>query len=143
MINLYFGDNSVPKDAAYVYDAEPLYAIIDFLYDDYAREVVKEVEGGTVQTADTFLDRFGRGFYASGLSTSSKIILLAHQEDYVINADGIGRNALTFFMENSDAGSLHFSFFPDMRVPNKYPININDILCTDIVELLNITDRVI
>lgn len=102
---------------------------------------MSEIDKGSVQSNTTFLDRLGRGLYAEYLSTSSKVLLLAHQTDIVVRADDMGRNAIIFFLYNEINGAIHFTFMPDMPTPTKYPVLVNDIICNNYVDFLNVTEE--
>ncbi len=124
MLNIYIGKNNIPDNLEFVYDPEELSVRIDLDKDIVSRFIVYEIEGGTVVNSNVFKDRFGVGMYAEALSSTSKILLLLTQTDYLINASELGSNGICL-LNHMTSGNAYFNSAGYDFNPDEYPVSIN------------------
>ena len=135
MVNIYVGKKFLPQDKKFYYDPNGLIPKIDLTLDDMTKSILKEIEQAVPQTNDTFIDRFGRGFYTSALSTSTHILIGAHQNtDIIVNGDELGENAF-WYLDEMTTGNIYFSDAGRPIENLSTPIALNGKVCNDANEL--------
>jgi hypothetical protein len=99
---------------------------------DFNRKVIEKIEQGKYQDEQTFIDRFGRGLYCDCLSTTSKILILANQDDgtHVFMVDELGSNGFDLLLECKSASVYIENRLLEFCVDGEVMVN-NNIYDTD------------
>jgi hypothetical protein len=99
---------------------------------DFGRKVIEKIEQGKYQDEDTFVDRFGRGLYCDCLSTTSKILILAKQDDgsHVFMVDELGSNGFDLLLECENASVYIENRLLEFGVDGEVMVN-NEVYDTD------------
>ncbi len=134
MLKLYIKKHNLPKDEIFIQDPESIaYRIRLDPSDKFIVLALKEIEKAVVFTETAFTDRFGHNLVIDNLSTTTKILLLSHMTDYIINAVELGSNA--FPILNALDGKLYFNAIYTGDEFLEAPIMINENLCTNKTEI--------
>ncbi len=140
MLNIYVGEENIPKDLKFIYDPESITTLLDLNKDIVSRYVVKEIDKGDVIDSGTFKDRFGIKVYAESLSTTSKIILALLQTDFLVNVNELGTGGI-YMLNHMTTGNAYISNI--FRVePEEYPIFINGKLIYNVDEFFEFASEV-
>jgi hypothetical protein len=99
---------------------------------DFVRKVIEKIEQGKYQDEETFADRFGRRMYCDCLSTTSKTLILAAQDDgsHVFMVDEIGSNGVDLLLECENASVYVENRLFEFGVDGEVMVN-NEVYDTD------------
>lgn len=95
MLNIYIGEENLPKDMLLVTDADAAFGAVDMCGTEFQRRVLHTVELGEYYDTKRFIDRFGCQLHYTNMSTGSKTLMLVEAlPDRIISCDECGENAL-------------------------------------------------
>ena len=142
MLNIYTDKKYLPKGKTVIADPEAYIMSVDMLKDEVTKRILAEIEQATPLDRSRILDRFGTALYAKDISTSTKILLEAHQTDDIITAVELGNNALGLISLISD-GNLYFPTISPNLDNCEFPICLNNKICNNNVDTWGYTGVVL
>ena len=109
MLNIYVGEENLPKDKELIIDIEKFFVSISLRDSDFVRNILKVIEQGKYVDTNVFSDRFERNLWKDCLSTGSKLAIAIYlYPEYVYMCDEIGDNVLPLIL-NCENVNLYFN----------------------------------
>lgn len=144
MLNIYIGKDNIPEDKEIVLDNEAYFALTEISGNEFTREVIQNIEGGTYFDNISYLDRFGVKLYINALSTGSKTLLnLYYHPDKIFYCQEMGLNARRMIFKLKEGSALFNKNFNQFDVDDnlEFSVYVNNKICRSLHQVLEVIDN--
>lgn len=140
MLNIYVGEENLPKDKELIMDNEAYFAFVDTSDNSFIRRVLETVEQGSYLSEDSFIDRFGYKLPIDYISSGSQTLLNIYSHpDKLFYGGEIGMNALEVLMFLKDGNvyfEIPFNGIPEPEGEDPYEkVSVNGIVCSGVYQI--------
>lgn len=126
MINVYIGEQNLPKDRKFIFDPLPLLSLAKVPDTSFVRKVISDIDRGEYYDDRFFTSRFGGQLWYKDLSAGSSTLLVMYlYPDYVINGIELGTNALAYISLLEECSVYFFQYSKAVEFIRDVPVCVN------------------